>query len=189
MQNRSLNIQFHLRSIAILSLLVASVFLVGTRSAGAATATATINSISATVIGESLGTVIFMDTAQGLVITPKLSGLPPGEHGFHIHEKGACGPGMNQGKPAAGFAAGGHYDPAHTKKHLGPISTAGHRGDLPVLVVDSQGDATEAVTASHLTVEQIRGRSIMIHAGGDNYSDTPAPLGGGGARIACGVIK
>ena len=49
---------------------------------------------------------------------PKLSGLPPGQHGFHVHEKDDCGPGMNQVKPAAGFAAGGHYDPAHTKKHL-----------------------------------------------------------------------
>jgi Cu-Zn family superoxide dismutase len=85
-------------------------------------------------------------------------------------------------------STGGHYDPAHTKKHLGPLSTAGHRGDLPVLVVDSRGDATEAVTAPHLTVAEIRG-SIMVHAGGDNYSDTPASLGGGGARIACGVIK
>ena len=90
---------------------------------------------------------------------------------------------------AATVAAGGHYDPGHTKKHLGPLSTAGHRGDLPVLAVDRRGDATKALSAPHLTVEQIRGRSIMIHAGGDNYSDTPAPLGGGGARIACGVIK
>jgi superoxide dismutase, Cu-Zn family len=177
------------RSIAILSLFAASFLLVGTHTASAASATATINSVSATGVGGVLGTVTFMDTAQGLVITPKLSGLPPGEHGFHIHDKGDCGPGMNQGKPAAGFAAGGHYDPAHTKKHLGPLSTAGHRGDLPVLAVDGSGDATEAVTAPHLTVEQVRGRSIMIHAGGDNYSDTPAPLGGGGARIACGVIK
>jgi Cu-Zn family superoxide dismutase len=180
--------QFRLSSIAMLSLFVAGLLLVGARPAGAATATATINSISATGVGGPLGTVTFMDSAQGLVITPKLSGLPPGEHGFHIHDKGDCGPGMNQGKPAAGFAAGGHYDPAHTKKHLGPLSTAGHRGDLPVLVVDSRGDATQAVTAPHLTVGQIRGRSLMIHAGSDNYSDTPAPLGGGGARIACGVI-
>jgi Cu-Zn family superoxide dismutase len=180
--------QFHLRSIAILSLFAASILLLGTRSAGAATATATINSISATGVGESLGTVTFMDTARGMVITPKLSGLPPGEHGFHIHENGDCGPGMNQGKLAAGVAAGGHYDPAHTKKHLGPLSTIGHLGDLPVLVVDNKGDATEAVTAYHLTVAEISGRSIMIHAGGDNYSDTPKPLGGGGARIACGVI-
>jgi Cu-Zn family superoxide dismutase len=173
---------------AILSMFVAS-FLLARTPAAAATATATINSISATGVGAPLGTVIFTDSATGLVITPKLSGLPPGEHGFHIHEKGDCGPGMNQGKPASGFAAGGHYDPAHTKKHLGPLSTAGHRGDLPVLVVDSRGDATEAVTAPHLTVAEIRGRSIMVHTGGDNYSDTPAPLGGGGARIACGVIK
>ena len=180
--------QLRLSSIAILSLFVAGLLLLATRTAGAATATATINSVTATGVGTPLGTVTFMDSAQGLVITPKLSGLPAGEHGFHIHDKGDCGPGMNQGKPAAGFAAGGHYDPGHTKKHLGPLSTTGHRGDLPVLVVDSRGKAAEAITAPHLTVEQIRGRSIMIHADGDNYSDSPAPLGGGGARIACGAI-
>jgi superoxide dismutase, Cu-Zn family len=146
-----------------------------------------VNSISAARVGARLGTLTFTDTAAGLLITPKLSGLPPGSHGFHIHEKGDCGPGRNQGKPVAGFAAGGHYDPGHTKKHLGPFRTAGHRGDLPVLVVDSRGDATDAVTAPHLTVEQIRGRSIMIHARGDHYSDTPAPLGGGRTRIACGL--
>jgi superoxide dismutase, Cu-Zn family len=173
----------------LFSSLLAGLLLTWTQIARAATATATVNSISASGIGANLGTVTFTDTAGGLLMTPKLSGLPPGKHGFHIHEKGDCGPGMNQGKIAAGFAAGGHYDPAHTKKHLGPFSTAGHRGDLPVLVVDSRGDATRPVTAPHLTVAEIRGRSIMIHAGGDNYSDTPAPLGGGGARIACGLIR
>ena len=181
--------QLRLSSIGIMSLFAASFVSLGMGTAHAAMATATVNSISAAGTTASLGTVTFADSAGGLVITPKLSGLPPGEHGFHIHEKGDCGPGVNQGKPAAGFAAGGHYDPAHTKKHLGPLTTAGHRGDLPVLVVDGRGDATQAVTAPHLTVAQIRGRSIMIHAGGDNYSDAPAPLGGGGARIACGVIK
>jgi Cu-Zn family superoxide dismutase len=181
--------QCRLCLIGILSLLGASLFLPGVRTATAASATATINSITATGVGRPLGTVTFIDSADGLAITPKLSGLPSGDHGFHIHDRGDCRPGMNQGKLAAGFAAGGHYDPGRTKKHLGPLSTAGHRGDLPVLVVDSRGHAAEVVTAPHLTVEQIRGRSIMIHAGGDNYSDTPAPLGGGGARIACGVIN
>ena len=180
--------RFRSSSIAVVNALLISFVFVWTWTADAATAIATVNSISATGIGKSVGTVTFADGAQGLVITPKLAGLPPGQHGFHIHAKGDCGPGTNEGKPAAGFAAGGHYDPADTRKHLGPLSTAGHRGDLPGLVVDSRGDATEAVTAPHLTVEEIRGRSIMIHAGGDNYSDTPKPLGGGGARIACGVI-
>jgi superoxide dismutase, Cu-Zn family len=49
---------------------------------------------------------------------------------------------MNKGKLVAGFDAGGQYDPAHTKKHLGPFSTVGHRGDLPVLVVDDRADET-----------------------------------------------
>ena len=93
---------------AILSLFVAS-FLLAETPATAATATATMNTISATGVGALLGTVDFTDSTTGLVITPKLSGLPPGEHGFHIHENGDCGRGMNQGKPAAGFAAGGHY--------------------------------------------------------------------------------
>jgi superoxide dismutase, Cu-Zn family len=88
----------------------------------------------------------------------------------------------------AGLAAGGHYDPQHTGKHEGPYHS-GHQGDLPELVVSSNGKATRAVFAHRLTVNDIRGRSIMIHTGGDNYSDHPAPLGGGGARIACGVIK
>jgi Cu-Zn family superoxide dismutase len=168
---------------------MAGFFLVAMGKAAAETAEAVVNSISATGIGARLGTVNFSDTAGGLLITPKLSGLPPGEHGFHIHEKADCSPAMNQGKPAAGFAAGGHFDPGHTKKHLGPLSAAGHRGDLPVLMVDSAGNASQSVTAPNLTVAEIRGRSVMIHAGGDNYSDTPLPLGGGGARIACGVIR
>ena len=175
--------------IGIASLLFAGFLSFNLGRAQADTATATINSINADGVGASLGTVAFADSPAGLEITPNLSGLPPGVRGFHIHDKGDCGPGMNQGKPAAGFAAGGHYDPDNTKKHLGPLNPGGHRGDLPVLVVDDKGTATQAVIAPHLTVAQVRGRSIMIHAGGDNYSDTPNPLGGGGARIACGVIK
>lgn len=176
-------------AIGIASLVLAGFLSLNVGRAQADTATATVNSISTSGVGASVGTVTFADSAAGLVITPNLSGLPPGERGFHIHDKGDCGPGMNQDKTAAGFAAGGHYDPDKTKKHLGPVNPGGHRGDLPVLVVDDKGDATKPVTAPHLTVAQVRGRSIMIHAGGDNFSDTPAPLGGGGARIACGVIK
>jgi superoxide dismutase, Cu-Zn family len=75
--------QLRLSLIAILSLFVASFPLVGTRAADAATATATIDSISAGGVGGRLGTVTFAASAAGLVITPKLSGLPPGGHGFH----------------------------------------------------------------------------------------------------------
>jgi Cu-Zn family superoxide dismutase len=60
---------------------------------------------------------------------------------------------------------------------------------MPILTVEASGKATKAVTVPHLTLADAKSRSIMIHAGGDNYSDQPAPLGGGGARIACGVVK
>ncbi len=81
--------------------------------------------ISVAGIGVGLGTVTFTDIPGGLLITSKLSDLPPGQHGFHIYEKGDCGPGMNQDKVAAGFAAGGHYDPGHTKGHLWTFITTG----------------------------------------------------------------
>ena len=66
----------------------------------------------------------------------------------------------------------------------------GHLGDLPVLVVAADGTATEAVTAPRITdPSRLEGLALMIHAGGDNYSDQPKALGGGGARLACGIIE
>jgi len=85
-----------------------------------------------------------------------------------------------------GLAAGGHYDPQQTGRHLGPFGE-GHKGDLPVLVVEADGTARTPVTAPRLKVADLKGRSLMIHAGGDTYSDEP-PMGGGGGRIACGIV-
>ena len=65
----------------------------------------------------------------------------------------------------------------------------GHLGDLPALTVGADGTASTAVTAQRLKMSDVKDRSLMIHAGGDNYSDMPAALGGGGARIACGLVK
>jgi superoxide dismutase, Cu-Zn family len=122
------------------------------------------------------------------VFTPSLSGLEPGIHGFHVHEKGDCGPGVKDGKPAAALAAGGHYDPDNTKQHGTPWGS-GHRGDLPALVVDAKGNANLAVLAPRLKLAELSGKALMIHAGGDNHADHPMALGGGGARMACAVIQ
>jgi Cu-Zn family superoxide dismutase len=139
--------------------------------------------------GEEIGTVTAEDTPYGLLLTPSLKGLTPGLHGFHLHEHGTCECAEKDGKMTAALAAGGHFDPAKTGKHLGPYNADGHLGDLPPLYVAPDGSATFAVLAPRLKVKDLKGRSIMIHAGGDNYSDTPAPLGGGGARVACGVAE
>ena len=146
------------------------------------------NLISDQGSGASIGTVTLTDTPQGLTLAPALSGLTPGNHGFHIHEKPDCAAGVMDGKPAPGLAAGGHYDPTSAGKHEGPVAN-GHLGDLPVLKVGADGKATETVVAPRLKTGDVKGRSLMIHAGGDNYADVPEKLGGGGGRIACGVIK
>jgi len=139
---------------------------------------------------KSIGTVTITGTSSGVTLTPALEGLPPGTHGFHVHEKPTCDPAMNpeQGKVVAAQSAGPHLDPEKAGHHEGPTGH-GHTGDLPALTVDSNGKATTPVTAPRLKLSDLAGHSLMIHAGGDNYADAPEKLGGGGARIACGVIK
>lgn len=139
-------------------------------------------------VGKEIGTIMASDSKYGLVLTPQLTDLAPGLHGFHVHDKPDCSHAMKDGKAVPALAAGGHYDPAGTGKHEGPFGN-GHLGDLPALYVGADGKATLPVLAPRLKAADLNGRSLMIHAGGDNYSDTPAPLGGGGARAACGVVK
>jgi Cu-Zn family superoxide dismutase len=128
--------------------------------------------------GTSLGYVVFEDSNYGLLIQPNLFGLPTGLHGFHIHQHPNC--------KDKGMMAGDHFDPHATKTHLGPYGK-GHLGDLPVLAVDAKGESHIPLLAPRLKTQDIQGHALMIHAGGDTYSDTP-PLGGGGQRIGCGEI-
>lgn len=147
------------------------------------------NLVDAQGTGTAIGEIVISESDYGLVFTPDLTGLSPGVHGFHIHENGSCGPKVVDGKTVPAGAAGGHYDPENTKVHDTPWGK-GHKGDLPALYVDHQGKASQPVLAPRLKkTDEIKNRAIMIHVGGDNHSDHPAPLGGGGARMACGVIR
>lgn len=127
-----------------------------------------------------IGTIEITETPKGVQLMPDLKNLPSGPHGFHLHQNPSC---VDQG-----MAAGGHYDPNKTGKHLGPEGK-GHLGDLPVLEVAADGTAKAPLLVPRLKLKDFVGHSLMIHAGGDNYSDSPEKLGGGGARIACGIIK
>jgi Cu-Zn family superoxide dismutase len=148
----------------------------------------TMNLITVDGVGKPVGTITIKEAKDGVTIEPKLKDLPPGEHGFHVHEKASCDPADKDGKKTAGQAAGGHFDPEATKAHKGP-GGGGHKGDLPKLVVSDKGEAKDKLEVKGLTLADLEGKALMIHAGGDNYSDAPKPLGGGGERIACGVVK
>jgi Cu-Zn family superoxide dismutase len=147
--------------------------------------TVDISKISATGVGEKIGTVTISKSKEGTTFKVAVSGIPAGMHGFHVHEKGDCGTIVEDGKPEAGGAAGPHYDPEGKKTHKGPQG-AGHKGDLPALTANATG-INEAVLAPRLSMSDVLGRALVIHEGGDNYTDDPEN-GGGKGRIACGVV-
>ncbi|WP_071764615.1 superoxide dismutase family protein [Burkholderia ubonensis] len=138
--------------------------------------------------GHQVGTVLVLESPYGLLFHAQMEKLDASTHGFHVHEGGACEPSIINGKVVAAGAAGGHWDPEVTKKHAGPYGD-GHRGDLPPLHADMNGKVDELVLAPRISkLDDVRGRTLVVHAGGDNFDDHPMPLGGGGSRMVCGVI-
>jgi len=179
------------RSDRLAALLATSALLTCSAAALADEITVDMHAISTKGVGAKIGTVTAYDSTNGLVLRAELEDLLPGPHGFHVHQNGSCDAAEVNGNLTAGAAAGGHYDPDNTGKHLGPAG-AGHRGDLPVMFVEVTEDGAEpfkrVLVAPRLKTDDIKGRALMIHADGDNYRDEPKPLGGGGGRVACGVV-
>lgn len=134
--------------------------------------------------GRALGTLTFADAANGVAVAGRLAGLPPGEHGMHIHAVGRC-------DPPAFTTAGGHWNP--TGRSHGAQNPGGpHLGDLPNIVVAEDSTAVISATTPGGSLRGTNalldadGAAIVIHAGPDDYRSDPA--GNSGARIACGVI-
>jgi len=147
---------------------------------------ATIRQVTPEGEGESFGTIVFRDSRYGLYIEPNLVNMQPGPHALHVHENPSCAPGAD-GTPAGG--AGNHYDPAGTGVHAGPYGD-GHLGDLPNLVVENDGTARVPIVAPRVTVADLAGRALVIHAGADRYdSHAEHQHGTGGSRMYCGLIR
>lgn len=147
-----------------------------------------------TPAGQAAGTVTFSPQGNAVELAVEVQGLKPGVHGFHIHANGACAPGAD---PAAGRivdfgAAGGHFDPGHSRNHgrPGDDKAIAHAGELPALQAGSDGRATLRYLHSQISLERaadsVMGRSVVVHADPDDYVSDPA--GNSGARVLCGVI-
>jgi Cu-Zn family superoxide dismutase len=138
----------------------------------------------------TLGTVTITAAAGGGVnINVLATGMPQGKHGLHIHRDGSCGIGKVNDKDAPAGAAGPHFDPAKTGKHLGPDGDGmGHSGDLPNLEIGADGTGILETSSTRLNFKDLVGKTVIVHANPDNYTDEP-PLGGSGGRIACGMIQ
>jgi superoxide dismutase, Cu-Zn family len=140
--------------------------------------------------GPQAGVVSIKNSEHGAVFSLRLTGLDAlSSHGFHVHAKGSCAPAEKNGKMVPAFAAGGHWDPDSSGKHSGPLG-GGHKGDLPLLQADKSGNINKELVATNIhDTRYLKGHALIIHANGDNYADMPKKLGGGGARMFCGIIK
>lgn len=161
--------------------LVAAALVAGCASMtqGGAKATAT---LAPTAGNATRGIVTFTPNGEKVRVVASVSGLAPGGHGFHIHEKGDCS------APDA-TSAGGHFNPTN-KPHGNPAAGEHHGGDMPMLEADAAGNAKMDVTLDTVTLgtgpNGIIGRSVVVHKDVDDYRSQPA--GNSGARIACGPI-
>lgn len=131
--------------------------------------------------GERIGTAVISEKGSGVKIALKVAMLPPGEHGFHIHETGTCtGPKFD--------SAGGHY--AGSKKNHGDVPDGPHAGDMKNITVKADGTAQLEIVNMDVTLAEISGKdskALIIHEKPDDYKTQPS--GNAGARIACGEIK
>lgn len=154
-------------------------------------ATAQERTASATLInpdGDTIGEAELVETpSYGVLIRLDIRGLEPGEHAFHIHETGRCS--------LPDFAsAGGHYAP-RGRSHGIMHSHGKHAGDMANLHVPASGEVQTERLAQDVTLLEGAtgslldedGSALVIHATADDYRSQPA--GGGGPKVACGVIR
>jgi len=127
------------------------------------------------------GTVTFMKMGDQVHVTADITGLKPGKHGFHIHEKGDCS------APDAA-SAGAHFNPTN-QHHGGPTTAMHHEGDLGNVETDASGK-THLSWMGKLSLSganSIIGKSVVVHEKEDDLKTDPS--GNSGARVACGVIE
>ncbi|KAE9416904.1 hypothetical protein Angca_010303, partial [Angiostrongylus cantonensis] len=135
-----------------------------------------------------LGVIDITELNGVVTMIGSLTGLPPGPHGFHVHEYGDLGNGC--------LASGAHFNP-YRSDHGGPANppSSRHVGDLGNIVTPANGPTPINVKDPLMTFTGNRGiigRAFVIHANPDDLgtagNDGSRTVGNAGARLACGII-
>ena len=158
---------------------ISTLVLVSCRSGRGAMATATLNPSEGQT---AKGTVHFQDVGDGTAeVVVDLTGVPPGEHGFHVHDKGDCG--------NNGANAGPHFDPTHMV-HGDPQAQSHHAGDFGNVTANANGEVHTHFETHSVTVKEgmlsVVGHAVVLHGNPDDLVSQPS--GNAGPRIACGVV-
>src|SRR5438270_3806773 len=131
-------------------------------------ATATLDSTSGST---AKGIVHFTDVGDGNVeVQADLTGVPPGTHGFHIHEKGDCGNNAQN--------AGGHFNPTGMV-HGAPDAVSHHAGDFGNVTADANGEVHTRFTTHSISLksgDSINpvGRAVVLHEKADDLLTQPS---------------
>ncbi|MEO6437528.1 MAG: superoxide dismutase family protein [Tepidisphaeraceae bacterium] len=135
--------------------------------------------------GKAMGTVTFTAQDDGKTkVVVDLTGVPPGKHGFHIHEKGdLSAPDLT--------STGGHFNP-DKHPHAGPDAPMRHAGDLGNLDADASGNVKKELTTDGISIgswaaNDIVGKAVILHVKADDLKSQPT--GDAGGRIAGGLIE
>jgi superoxide dismutase, Cu-Zn family len=138
--------------------------------------------------GGAVGSAVLTEAPNGVLIRVEAKGLTPGWHGIHFHEKADC-------SKSDFTSAGGHVHGKPTMVHGLLNPDANEAGDLPNLHVDAQGEAAAEIFSTYVSLKGAAGRenlmdkdgsALVLHAAADDHRTQP--IGGAGARIACGAI-
>lgn len=139
--------------------------------------------LAPTAKNKAKGTLTFKEVEGGVEVTASVEGLTPGDHGYHVHEKGDCS------APDAS-SAGGHFNPSQ-RKHGAPDAAEHHEGDFGNLTAGKDGKATKTFVMKGITLgddeTSIVGKGFIVHAKRDDLKTQPT--GDAGGRVACGVIE
>lgn len=175
-----------MKRFSVLSAVLALLIMTASRQLQAQPApTRAVAAVSATDPKSTLiGTVQFTESQNGLLVEANLLNVPPGKHGFHIHEKGSCAD--------AGKAAGGHFNPSGAPH--GHLMHDGHRkahaGDMGNIEINENGTGSLSTTLPEVGLKngkyKVAGLSVILHEKADDFGQ---PTGNAGGRIGCGIIE
>jgi Cu-Zn family superoxide dismutase len=162
-----------------LTVLISALIVYGCASSKGPMAMAVMTPISGST---ATGTAHFQELSDGSVdVTLDLRNVPPGVHGFHIHQNGDCGDNGN--------AAGGHFNPTNMP-HAAPEAQSHHAGDFGNVTADASGVVSTSFNTRSITVHEgtasAVGHAVILHGNPDDL--TTQPSGNAGPRIACGVV-
>jgi Cu-Zn family superoxide dismutase len=131
------------------------------------------------------GTITFYEENGVVGMEATLSGLTPGTHAIHIHEKADC-------TSEDGKSSGGHWNPTFEPHASWGAEGGYHKGDIGNFEADENGNGSVVMKTDEWCLgcgdekKDILGKAIIVHQGADDF--TSQPSGAAGARISCGGI-